>query len=68
MRIITPGIRPEGSAVHDQSRIATPATAIRAGADYLVIGRPIMTSSNPLDSLEAIIESLSAGPAGFGLR
>jgi orotidine-5'-phosphate decarboxylase len=61
MRIITPGIRPAGSAAHDQSRIATPAAAIQAGADYLVIGRPITASPDPLASLEAITESLSAG-------
>jgi orotidine-5'-phosphate decarboxylase len=68
MKIITPGIRPAGSAAYDQIRTATPAAAIQAGADYLVIGRPITASPDPLASLEAIIESLSAGPAGFGLR
>jgi orotidine-5'-phosphate decarboxylase len=63
-RIVTPGIRPAGSVAHDQSRIATPAAAIQAGADCLVIGRPITASSNPLASLEAITKSLSAGSAG----
>jgi orotidine-5'-phosphate decarboxylase len=57
-RIITPGIRPAGGVAHDQSRIATPAAAIQAGADYLVIGRPITASPDPLAILEAITHSL----------
>jgi orotidine-5'-phosphate decarboxylase len=45
--IVTPGIRPSGSESGDQQRIMTPAEAIRAGSDYLVIGRPITQASNP---------------------
>jgi orotidine-5'-phosphate decarboxylase len=58
MKIVTPGIRPAGSDVNDQSRIATPAAALQAGADYLVIGRPITASSDPLASLEKILNEL----------
>jgi orotidine-5'-phosphate decarboxylase len=53
-RIVTPGIRPAGADAHDQKRIATPAAAIRAGADYLVIGRPITAAAGPRAALHAI--------------
>lgn len=62
LSIVTPGIRPVGSAVNDQSRIATPAAAIQAGADYLVIGRPITASADPLASLAEILSSLPNPP------
>jgi orotidine-5'-phosphate decarboxylase len=58
MKIVTPGIRPTGSETNDQSRIATPAAALQAGADYLVIGRPITASSDPAASLEKILSEL----------
>src|SRR5262245_18948335 len=58
MKIVTPGIRPVGSEVNDQSRIATPGAALRAGADYLVIGRPITASSDPAGSLQRILDEL----------
>jgi orotidine-5'-phosphate decarboxylase len=45
--LITPGVRPAGAALHDQARVATPEEAIRAGADLLVIGRPITGASDP---------------------
>jgi orotidine-5'-phosphate decarboxylase len=45
--LVTPGIRPAGTAQGDQKRVATPAMAIRAGADYLVVGRPIVKADNP---------------------
>jgi len=61
LRIVTPGIRPTGTQGDDQSRIATPAAAFRAGADYLVIGRPIIASSDPLASLNQILKSLHDG-------
>ncbi|UQB43109.1 orotidine-5'-phosphate decarboxylase [Thiomicrospira microaerophila] len=56
--LVTPGIRPAGSAVNDQNRIMTPAEAMAAGSDYLVIGRPITQAKDPLASLIAINESL----------
>jgi len=58
VKIITPGIRPAGSEVNDQSRIATPAAALQAGADYLVIGRPITASADPAASLDKIRSEL----------
>lgn len=56
--LITPGIRPSGSAVGDQKRIMTPANAIEAGADYLVIGRPVTQADDPKVSAEAIIAEI----------
>ena len=53
--IVTPGIRPEGASLDDQSRVATPRWAINAGADYLVIGRPITGADDPLKAAEAIL-------------
>ncbi len=56
--LITPGIRPPGSAAGDQKRIMTPANAIKAGADYLVIGRPVTQADDPKASAEAIIAEI----------
>ena len=56
--LITPGIRPPGSAAGDQKRIMTPANAIEAGADYLVIGRPVTQADDPKASAEAIIAEI----------
>ncbi len=58
--LVTPGIRPAGSDIGDQQRIMTPAKALQAGSDYLVIGRPITASSDPLKSLQAIIAECRA--------
>jgi orotidine-5'-phosphate decarboxylase len=52
--LVTPGIRPAGTAAHDQARIATPEGAVAAGADYLVIGRAITQSPDPRHALDAI--------------
>lgn len=52
--IITPGVRPAGADAADQKRVATPAEAIRNGADYLVVGRPITDAPDPLSALQAI--------------
>jgi orotidine-5'-phosphate decarboxylase len=52
--LVTPGIRPAGSAQDDQERVATPRQAISGGADYLVIGRPITRAADPLAALRAI--------------
>ncbi len=56
--LVTPGIRPAGSAVNDQKRIMTPAEAMQAGSSYLVVGRPITQSENPLAVLGQINQSL----------
>ncbi len=52
--LVTPGIRPADAAVDDQRRVMTPADALAAGADYLVIGRPITAAADPLKALQAI--------------
>ncbi|MEL4437972.1 orotidine-5'-phosphate decarboxylase [Shewanella algae] len=57
-KLVTPGIRPAGSDAGDQKRIMTPAEAMAAGSDYLVIGRPI-TQADPLATLQAIHQSLA---------
>ncbi|MGO8911342.1 MAG: orotidine-5'-phosphate decarboxylase [Bradyrhizobium sp.] len=54
MSLVTPGIRPAGSATGDQKRIMTPARAIAAGADYLVVGRPVIEAADPKAAAEAI--------------
>ncbi|MGY3694250.1 orotidine-5'-phosphate decarboxylase [Bradyrhizobium sp. USDA 3240] len=54
MNLVTPGIRPAGSATGDQKRIMTPARAIAAGADYLVVGRPVIEAADPKAAAEAI--------------
>ncbi|MDR3407482.1 MAG: orotidine-5'-phosphate decarboxylase [Methylovirgula sp.] len=54
MILVTPGIRPAGGAAGDQKRVATPAAAIAAGADYLVVGRPITEAADPRAAAEAI--------------
>jgi len=59
MCLVTPGIRPAGSATGDQKRIMTPARAIAAGADYLVVGRPIIEAADPRAAAEAIHQEIS---------
>ncbi|HLV48471.1 MAG TPA: orotidine-5'-phosphate decarboxylase [Aliidiomarina sp.] len=56
--LVTPGIRPEGSASQDQTRVMTPKQAIEAGADYLVMGRPIRESEDPISTLSAINQQI----------
>lgn len=58
LRIVTPGIRPAGTAAQDQQRIATPAAAAHAGADYLVVGRPILAAPDPGAAAEAILAEI----------
>lgn len=56
--IVTPGIRPAGSARNDQKRVATPSAAMAAGADHIVIGRPIHAASDPRVAAQAVLEDL----------
>jgi orotidine-5'-phosphate decarboxylase len=56
--IVTPGIRPASAATNDQARIATPASAIHAGADYLVVGRPITGAPDPVAAAHAIVAEM----------
>jgi orotidine-5'-phosphate decarboxylase len=58
--IVTPGIRPSWSEAGDQKRIMTPRQALDAGADYLVIGRPITADRNPGEAVQRIVEELAA--------
>ena len=58
--IVVPGVRPASASVNDQSRVATPAEAIRAGADYLVIGRPITGAADPRQAALAIGEEIAS--------
>lgn len=58
--LVTPGIRPSNSALDDQSRVMTPTLALKAGANYLVIGRPITQARDPLAALHAINQEISA--------
>lgn len=59
MNLVTPGIRPAGSDVGDQKRVMTPARAIAAGADYLVVGRPVVAASDPKAAAEAIVAEIA---------
>ena len=58
--LVTPGIRPAGADPGDQKRIATPAAAIAAGADYLVVGRPIIAAADPKAAAAAIVAEIAA--------
>ena len=57
---LTPGIRPAGADAGDQKRVTTPQAAVRAGADYLVVGRPITQAADPLAAARAILEQCRA--------
>jgi orotidine-5'-phosphate decarboxylase len=57
--LVIPGIRPAGAAIGDQKRIATPAEALRQGASYLVVGRPITQAPDPAEAAEAILKEMA---------
>jgi orotidine-5'-phosphate decarboxylase len=58
MLLVTPGIRPAGSEKGDQKRVMTPSDAIKAGVDYMVIGRPILAAENPKAAADAIVAEI----------
>ena len=60
MVLVTPGIRPVGAEPGDQKRIVTPSAAIAAGADYLVVGRPVIAAPDPKAAAEAIVAEIAA--------
>ena len=64
--IVTPGVRPAGSAVGDQKRVLTPAAAVAAGADCLVVGRPITEDADPRAAAEAILKEMKGASQGCG--
>ena len=57
--IVTPGIRPSASAIDDQRRVLTPAEAIDAGADILVVGRPVTRANSPVEAAQKITEEMA---------
>ena len=61
--ILTPGVRPAGAALNDQKRVMTPGEAVKAGADYLVIGRPITSADNPAAAAQKISEEIEQAVA-----
>jgi len=61
--ILTPGIRPEGADRGDQKRIMTPRQAIEAGADYIVVGRPILQAADPLAVVRSILQEIEEAKA-----
>ena len=62
--IVTPGVRPAGAALGDQKRVETPAAAIEAGADHIVLGRPVWQSPDPRAAAQAILAGLPQRAAG----
>ena len=61
--LVVPGIRPAGSALNDQRRIATPAEAISSGASMLVVGRPITRAANPDEAARAVVKEIESAMA-----
>ena len=61
--LVVPGIRPQGAAADDQRRLATPAAALRDGASFLVVGRPITQAQEPAQAAEAILNEMAAASA-----
>ena len=63
LALVVPGVRPAGAALGDQKRVATPASAISAGADYLVVGRPIRDAQSPAAAFAALVGQVESALA-----
>ena len=61
--IVTPGVRPVGAALGDQKRVMTPAQAVAAGADHVVVGRPVWQAPDPVAAANAILAELASPQA-----
>ena len=59
--LVTPGIRPAGASIDDQARVATPESAVADGADYLVVGRPIVNAPDRKRAVRLILEEMKLG-------
>jgi orotidine-5'-phosphate decarboxylase len=66
MVLVTPGIRPSGAEAGDQKRVMTPSAAIKAGADYLVLGRPIVAAADPKAAADAIVADIATAASKRG--
>jgi orotidine-5'-phosphate decarboxylase len=66
--LVTPGIRPAGGKTADQARVVTPEAAIRAGADYLVVGRPITEAAQRAEAARAILREIEGASQGVWRR
>ncbi len=64
LTLVIPGVRPQGSTTHDQKRILTPHQAMQAGANYLVVGRPIRDATDPRQAARGIVEDMARGLSG----
>jgi orotidine-5'-phosphate decarboxylase len=65
--VITPGVRPAGAALFDQKRVTTPRDAIVAGADYVVVGRPILDAPDPAQAAQQILDELELSEANSAM-
>jgi orotidine-5'-phosphate decarboxylase len=61
--VVTPGVRPTGSVLFDQKRVTTPREAVLAGADYVVVGRPILDAPDPVQAAQRIVDELEMSAA-----
>jgi orotidine-5'-phosphate decarboxylase len=68
MILVTPGVRPAGAAAGDQKRVMTPSLAIAAGADHLVVGRPVTEAADPKAAADAIVSEIESGLVLLGQR
>ena len=66
MLLVTPGIRPRGAGAGDQKRVMTPAEAIAAGADHIVVGRPVTEAADPRAAAPAIVAEIDVASAAVG--